>query len=72
MYANWVSEGLECVVLALVRAWSFQMRRWVSTCMAHFFIVSSEVNLMMKFSIPGSPFQKIWHVYEPVVVLVGL
>jgi hypothetical protein len=65
MYANWVSDGLEAVVLALVRAWSFHIRRWVSTCIAHFFMVSSEVNLMMKFSIPGSPFQKIWQVYEP-------
>lgn len=40
-------------------------RRWTSICCAHFRRVSSVVNLMMKFSMLGSPFQKIWHVYEP-------
>jgi hypothetical protein len=29
-------------------------------------MVSSELKRMMKFSMPGSPFQKIWHVYDPV------
>jgi hypothetical protein len=58
-----MSEGLEeAVVPALVLAWSFQTRLCESTWVAHFFIVSSEVKRMMKFSIPGSPFQKIWHV----------
>lgn len=59
MYVKLVSDGLELVVLALERALSFHTRLWASTWAAHFFMVSSEVNLMMKFSIPGSPFQKI-------------
>jgi hypothetical protein len=59
MYANWVSEGLEAVVLALVRAASLKTRRCASTCIAHFFISASVAKRMMKFSMPGSPFQKI-------------
>ena len=57
-----MSEGFELVVLALERAWSFHTRLCASTWAAHFFMVSSEVKRMMKFSIPGSPFQKIWQV----------
>jgi hypothetical protein len=59
MYANCVSEGLDAVVLALDLAWSFHTRRCMSTCVAHFFISASVAKRMMKFSIPGSPFQKI-------------
>jgi hypothetical protein len=54
-----VSEGLEAVVLALVRAASLKTRRCASTCIAHFFISASVAKRMMKFSMPGSPFQKI-------------
>lgn len=34
-------------------------RRCISICWAHFLSVSSVVNLIMKFSMLGSPFQKI-------------
>lgn len=43
-------------LVALCGAFSL---RWISKCVAHFFIISSFWNLMTKFSTPGSPFHQI-------------
>lgn len=55
----WFQIKSDCIMSELIEARGALSLRWFSRQAAHFFMVSSLRNLMVKFSTPGSPFHQI-------------